>query len=107
TFEHDLARFVRALPIRPILLGNVYDPSMGDDANNFLGVAPSIVQAMHAQVNGAIARDAQRYGHLVDLHAHFLTGEPAWFAETIEPSLQGASEVRRCFLPGVLAHVTE
>jgi hypothetical protein len=42
---------------------------------------------------------ASRYGVLVDLHAHFLTGDPSWFTRTIEPSLRGASEVRRCFLP--------
>jgi hypothetical protein len=78
---------------------------MGDDANNFLGVAPAIVRAMHARVNGAIAAVAQRYGQLVDLHSHFLTGELAWFTQQIEPSLQGASEVRRCFLPGVLDRV--
>jgi lysophospholipase L1-like esterase len=102
TFEDDLASFVRALPIRPILLGNVYDPSMGDDANNFLDLAPATVRSMHERVNGAIAAVAQRYGYLVDLHAHFLTGDQSWFTRTIEPSLRGASEVRRCFLPGVL-----
>jgi hypothetical protein len=41
-------------------------------------------------------------GALVDLHAHFLTGDPSWFAYTIEPSLRGASEARRCFLPYLL-----
>jgi len=35
---------------------------------------------------------------LVDLHAHFLRGDPSWFVHTIEPSLTGASEVRRAFL---------
>jgi hypothetical protein len=99
TFEDELARFVDALPIRPILLGNVYDPSIGDDANNFLNLAPVV---MHARINGAIAAVAQRYGQLVDLHAHFLTGDQSWFAQTIEPSLRGASEVRRSFLPLVL-----
>lgn len=34
----------------------------------------------------------------VDLHAHFLGGDPSWFTLTIEPSLIGASEVRRAFL---------
>jgi hypothetical protein len=102
TFEDDLARFVRALPTRPVILGNVYDPSMGDDANNFLGVPVAPVRAMHARTNAAIASVAQQYGRLVDLHAHFLTGDSSWFSQTIEPSLRGASEVRRCFLPVVL-----
>jgi hypothetical protein len=38
------------------------------------------------------------YGTLVDLRAHFLTGDESWFERNIEPSLTGASEVRRCFL---------
>ena len=101
-FEDRLDDFVRTLPIRPILLGNVYDPSFGDDANNFLGVDPALTRAAHRVVNAAIARVASRYGQLVDLHAHFLTGDPSWFTRTIEPSLRGASEVRRCFLPYVL-----
>jgi lysophospholipase L1-like esterase len=106
TFEDDLARFVGTLPIRPVLLGNVYDPSLGDDANNFLGVPVAPVRAMHARTNASIASVAQQYGQLVDLHAHFLTGDPTWFTRTIEPSLRGASEVRRCFLPVVLDALT-
>jgi lysophospholipase L1-like esterase len=105
-FEDDLARFVRDLRIRPIFLGNVYDPTMGDDANNFLMLPPAAIRAMHARINAAIAAVAERYGHLVDLHAHFLTGDPSWFTQTIEPSLRGASEARRCFLPGVLDALT-
>jgi hypothetical protein len=49
-------------------------------------------------VNDIIASLATRYGRLVDLHAHFLAGNPSWFTRTIEPSLVGASEVRRVFL---------
>jgi hypothetical protein len=45
---------------------------------------------------------AAHYGALVDVHAHFLTGDPSWYTSTIEPSLRGASEVRRAFLPRVL-----
>lgn len=100
-FAQSLDRFLAALPIRPVLLGNVYDPSFGDDRNNFLGVEPALARTNHARVNAAIARLAETYGRLVDLHAHFLTGDPSWFAYTIEPSLRGASEVRRCFLPHV------
>jgi hypothetical protein len=43
-----------------------------------------------------------RYGQIVDLHHHFLNGNPSWFTHTIEPSLRGASEVRAAFLPTVL-----
>jgi acyl-CoA thioesterase-1 len=39
---------------------------------------------------------------VVDLHAHFLRGDPSWYVHTIEPSLRGASEVRRAFLAPVL-----
>jgi lysophospholipase L1-like esterase len=35
-FAAELDAFVHALPIRPVLLGNVYDPTFGDDARNFL-----------------------------------------------------------------------
>jgi hypothetical protein len=45
---------------------------------------------------------AGRYGALVDLHAHFLSGDPSWYVSTIEPSLVGPSEVRPAFLPHVL-----
>ena len=97
-FAEALDRFVHNLPIRPVLLGNVYDPSFGDDTQNFLGVDPATARANHRRVNDAIATIAGKYGKLVDLHAHFLTGEPSWYTHTIEPSLTGASEVRRAFL---------
>ena len=102
-FKSALDTFVRGLPIRPVLLGNVYDPSFGDDSRNFLGVDPAIARANHRRMNAAIAEVAQRYGELVDLHAHFLTGDPSWFTSTIEPSLRGASEVRRVFLRRLLS----
>lgn len=97
-FAAALNAFVRALPLRPVLLGNVYDPTFGDDAKNFVGVSPKVARANHARVNGVIAEVALRHGTLVDLHSHFLRGEPIWFTRTIEPSLIGASEVRRAFL---------
>ncbi|HEY9805526.1 MAG TPA: hypothetical protein V6D04_03105, partial [Candidatus Obscuribacterales bacterium] len=59
------------------------------------------------RINTVIQEIAARYGQLVDLHAHFLKGDPSWFTATIEPSLQGASEVRRAFLPYVLGKATE
>src|SRR5438132_9769754 len=34
-FARALDDFVQQLPIRPVLLGNVYDPSFGDDSLNF------------------------------------------------------------------------
>jgi acyl-CoA thioesterase I len=97
-FEAELARFVNALPIRPVLLGTVYDPTFADDARNFLGIEPRIARANLRRVNEVIGTLAERAGRLVDLHAHFLTGDPSWFTRTIEPSLTGASEVRRAFL---------
>ena len=39
-----------------------------------------------------------RHGELVDIHAHFLRGDPSWYVHSIEPSLRGASEVRHAFL---------
>jgi len=100
-FEKKLDAFLVSLRVRPAYLGTVYDPTFGDDSRNFLGVPASIARANHRRVNEVIARLAQRHGRLVDLHAHFLRGEPTWFTRTIEPSLLGASEVRRAFLHAV------
>ena len=103
SFERQLLAFLRALPVRPVLIGTVYDPTLGDDARNFLGVDPKVARANHRRVNDVLREAAQRSGALVDLHAHFLKGDASWFTRTIEPSLRGASEVRRAFLPPVLA----
>jgi lysophospholipase L1-like esterase len=97
-FAAALDRFLAGLPIRPVYLGNVYDPTFGDDARDFLGVDPALARANHRRVNAVLAGLAERYGALVDLHAHFLAGDPSWLTHTIEPSLRGASEVRRAFL---------
>lgn len=97
-FAAALDTFVGNLKIRPVLIGNVYDPTFGDDSLNFVGIDPAIARQSHRHVNAIIAGVANRYGTLVDIHAHFLTGDPGWFTSTIEPSLRGASEVRRCFL---------
>jgi acyl-CoA thioesterase-1 len=102
-FEQTLRRFVRALPVRPLLMANVYDPTFGDDGRNFLGVDARIARANHRRVNAVIADIATRDGRLVDLHAHFLRGDTSWFTRTIEPSLVGASEVRRVFLDALPA----
>lgn len=77
------------------------DPTFGDDSQNFLGVPAKVARANLQRVNDAIADSAARHGRLVDLHAHFLRGDPSWFTHTIEPSLRGASEVRRAFWPAV------
>jgi lysophospholipase L1-like esterase len=100
-FANALDRFVRDLPIRPVHIGNVYDPTFGNDALDFTGLPPALARERHRQVNAILATVAERYGTLVDLHAHFLTGDPTWFTSTIEPSLIGASEIRRCFLPAL------
>jgi hypothetical protein len=96
-FTAALDGFLRTLPIRPVLMGNVYDPTFGDDARSFLPVAPAVARKNHGRLNNALAEAAARFGALVDLHAHFLGGDPSWFTQVIEPSLTGASEVRRCF----------
>lgn len=101
TFANTLDTFVQQLPIRPVLLGNVYDPTLGDDNRNFLGVDSAIARQNLQRMNTMIQEIANRYGQLVNLHAHFLTGDLSWFTATIEPSLKGASEVRRAFLPHV------
>jgi lysophospholipase L1-like esterase len=104
-FANALDTFVQQLPIRPVLLGNVYDPTLGDDKRNFLGVDPAIARKNLQRMNTMIQKIANHYGQLVDLHAHFLTGDPSWFTATIEPSIRGASEVRRAFLPHVLSKI--
>jgi len=100
-FETALDRFLQRLPIRPVLLGNVYDPTFGDDARNFMRVDARVARANHTRVNAVIAALASRHGRLVDLHAHFLRGDPSWFTRTIEPSLIGTSEIRRAFLAAI------
>jgi len=102
TFANALDTFVQQLPIRPVVLGNVYDPTLGDDRRNFSGVDPAIARKNLQRMNTAIQEIASRYGQFVDLHAHFLKGDPSWFTATIEPSVRGASEVRRAFLPYVV-----
>ncbi|MDQ6695297.1 MAG: SGNH/GDSL hydrolase family protein [Chloroflexota bacterium] len=102
TFAADLDAFLTRLHVRPVFIGNVYDPSFGSDTDNFLGVDPVVARANLARVNAVISAAASKYGKLVDLHGHFLKGDPSWYTSTIEPSLTGASEVRRCFLPFLL-----
>jgi hypothetical protein len=100
-FARTLDAFLDALPIRPVLVGTVYDPTFGDDSLNFLGVDPAIARRNQTRMQAILEAAAARVGTLVDLHAHFLHGDPTWFVHTIEPSLVGASEVRRCFLAAI------
>jgi hypothetical protein len=100
--QQQLDAFLHALPVRPVLLGTVYDPTFGDDSRNFLGVDARIAHTNFSRVNAIIAELAVRYGQLIDLYRHFLGGDPSWFTYTIEPSLRGASEIRSAFLPAVL-----
>jgi acyl-CoA thioesterase-1 len=101
-FQQQLNAFLQALPVRPVLLGTVYDPTFGDDSRNFLATDARIARPNFHRINAVIRQLAPRYGELVDVHRHFLTGDPSWFTGIIEPSLRGASEVRAVFLPAVL-----
>ncbi|HWE37462.1 MAG TPA: SGNH/GDSL hydrolase family protein [Isosphaeraceae bacterium] len=109
-FVRELTAFLDALPIRPVALGTVYDPTFGiDEAAAGAFRDPRRARANFDRVNAALVELAPLYGVLADIHAHFLTGRPDWFVNAIEPSLRGASEVRRCFLDaveraGVLSH---
>jgi hypothetical protein len=101
-FARTLDTFLSSLVIRPVLIGTVYDPTFGDDTQNFLGVDPAVARSNFTRVNEVLADAAARYGSLVDLYAHFLNGDSSWYTRIIEPSLRGASEIRRCFLTQVL-----
>ncbi len=98
-FAGSLEAFLATLPIRPVLIGTVYDPTFGDDARDFTGIDPALARRNYRRLNAVLAEVAGCHGQLVDLHAHFLTGDATWYTQTIEPSLRGASEIRRCFLP--------
>jgi hypothetical protein len=97
-FAQKLTHFLDHLPIRPVLIATVYDPTFGDDSSDLLGDDPVLARENLRRMNAILSILGNTYGAVVDLHAHFLQGEPEWFANTIEPSLIGASEVRRCFL---------
>lgn len=101
-FAATLDALLARLSVRPVLVGTVYDPTFGDDTRNFLGIDAPVARRNLARMNDALVALGRRYGQPVDLHAHFLRGDPSWFTRTIEPSLRGASEVRAAFLPAVL-----
>lgn len=102
-FRARLAAFLDGLPRGRVLLGNVYDPTFRDDARNFLPVDPALPRRNLGLMNDLLAELAERHGALADVHGHFLAhGDPSWFVHVIEPSLEGASEVRRVFLDAAL-----
>jgi acyl-CoA thioesterase I len=103
-FGQKLKNFLDALPIRPVLIATVYDPTLGDDSLNVFGVDPALGRENLRRINSILTYLGTAYGAVVDLHAHFLQGQPDWFISTIEPSLIGASEVRRCFLEAIEAN---
>jgi acyl-CoA thioesterase-1 len=101
-FARELTAFLDALPIRPVVLGTVYDPTFGDDdAAGARFPDPKRARGNFDRMNATLREIAPKYGALADLHAHFLTGRPDWFVNTIEPSLRGASEVRRCVIEAI------
>jgi hypothetical protein len=44
-FQQQLDAFLHPLPMRPVLLGTVYDPTFGDDSRNFLGIDARVARA--------------------------------------------------------------
>jgi hypothetical protein len=44
-FQQQLDAFPHPLPMRPVLLGTVYDPTFGDDSRNFLGIDARVARA--------------------------------------------------------------
>ncbi len=102
-FAIDLHTFLRDLPIRPVLIGTVYDPTFGDDAQNSTGVDAKLARKNFGKLNDRLIALGKSHGASVDLHAHFLRGRPDWLVRTIEPSLIGASEIRRCFWNAIAA----
>ena len=98
-FEQALRSALARLSHTHLFVGNIYDPSFGDDSRNFLDIDPAPARRAHESVNGVLtAETARARGELVDLHRHFLAGDPSHLTAVIEPSRTGASEVRRAFL---------
>jgi acyl-CoA thioesterase I len=64
-FESALNRFLQVLPIKPVLMGTVYDPTFGNDERNFLAVDARTARANHRRVNEVIGALASRHGRLV------------------------------------------
>ena len=100
-FENTLSAFLSNLRVGKILVGTVYDPTCGDDSQNFLSLPVELVRRNHRRVNEVLIRLGEQYGSVVDLEAHFLRGDRSWFTQIYEPSLLGASEVRNAFLKAI------
>jgi acyl-CoA thioesterase-1 len=103
-FAQKLKNFLDALPIRPVLIATIFDSTFGDDSSNVFGDNPTLGRENLKRINAILTYLGGSYGAAVDLHAHFLQGQPDWFSGVIEPSLIGASEVRRCFLEVIEAN---
>lgn len=107
-FRAALDAFLARLPRGRVLRGNVYDPTSGRDEDNFLPVPPGLGRANLRRMDDVLADLAAKHGRPVDVHGHFLRhGDASWFTHVIEPSLAGASEVRRCFLEPCLELLRE
>ena len=78
-------------------------PSATDD-RNFTGLDAAIVRANHRRVNEALTDVATGQGAVIDLHSHFprRRSDLAHRRHRAEPS-PARPEIRRCFLPAVLA----
>ncbi len=103
-FAQSLKRFLDQLPVRPVLIATVYDPSFGDDSLQFFGPDQARGRDILRQINALLSHFGQAYGASVDLHGHFLQGQPDWLTDAFEPSLIGTSEIRRCFLDAIEAN---
>jgi acyl-CoA thioesterase-1 len=102
-FEHA----IRECPVPTRLVGTVYDPTFRDptiEARWGFGSLTELVRARLVAFNAQLAERTLRAGAVpVDIHGLFLSGDPSWVVEEIEPSIRGASEVRRAFLHPLLA----
>lgn len=94
-------------PVRPLFVGNVYDPTFNDPALERAFAADGGVRRLREALrmfNEQLALSAAREdATLIDLHARFQQGDPSWVTQVIEPSSRGASEIRRAFLHAVLS----
>lgn len=98
---------LRSCPVRTMFVANVYDPTFGRDelAREFVPAeVAELVRARLKRFNDRLAASVASVGAtLIDVHARFAQGDPCWCVQLIEPSSRGASELRRAFLPAVLA----
>src|SRR4051812_22214069 len=54
-FARKLDHFLQHLPIRPVLIGTVYDPTFGDDSLNVFGVDPAWGRENLRRINAVLA----------------------------------------------------